>query len=243
MNDEHVSGAHGATGAGQTSPSGPERADHPASDGLPDALLGLDEAMRAGRIGGDWARQRPAVPGGRRSVVLVLFVGDAIVFVQRATTVRKHAGQVAFPGGALDEGENAREAALRETCEETGLDPSCIRILGELPPASIPASGFAVVPVVGWWMGGEVALQGWDPAEIAGVQVVPLARLVDPDHRFTAVNARGFRTPGFDVPPLWIWGFTAFVLDAVLRAGGWEQPWDATRERPVPDALGGRAPR
>lgn len=206
---------------------------------MTDPLVRLVEAMARGEVGVELSTARPPQTGRRRSAVMILFVGESIVFVERAATLRKHAGQVAFPGGGLDAGETAVEAALRETWEETGLDPTQIRVLGALPATNIPVSGYDVIPVLGWWRGDSFAPAGWDEAEVAGVHAIAIDDLVNPAHRFTAVNRRGFTTPGFDVAPLWIWGFTAFVLDAVLEAGGWAVPWNHDDQRPVPTRYGG----
>ena len=75
------------------------------------------------------------------------------------------------------------------------------------------------------------------PAEVSAVAVVDVAELVEPSHRFTVRHPSGYRGPGFAAGGLFVWGFTAGVLDAVLRMGGWEQPWDAAVLRPLPERL------
>lgn len=98
---------------------------------------------------------------GRQSAVLILFGegehGRDLLLMERATSLRSHAGQPSFPGGALDpedgdpEGDGPLRAALREAEEETGLDPSGVQIFGVLPRLYIPVSEFVVTPVLGWW--------------------------------------------------------------------------------------------
>lgn len=205
---------------------------------MTEPVLVLAEKLARGELGRHLADVRPGT-GDRQSAVLALFTVDSVLLVQRAAGLRKHSGQVAFPGGAVDAGEDLVEAALRETWEETGLDPSEVRILGSLPATHIPVSGFDVTVVLGWWPEPH-PLPGGDPNEVASVTLVPLAELADPANRFTAVHsASGFKSPGFDLPPLWIWGFTGFVLDDLIAAAGLEQDWDRFDARPVPRNLGG----
>jgi 8-oxo-dGTP pyrophosphatase MutT (NUDIX family) len=174
----------------------------------------------------------------RRAAVLMLFgagPGDAgeVVLLERAARMRSHAGQVAFPGGALDPGETPVQAALREAREETGLVAGGVRVLGELPDLFLPPSGFAVTPVVGWWERPH-PLQVGDPREVAQVVRVPLPELLDPANRFSTELLGGYRGPGFSAGGLFVWGFTAGLLARLLDAVGLGEPWDDSRLRPVP---------
>ena len=88
--------------------------------------------------------------------MLVLFGdgpnGPDLLFIQRSDGLRLHAGQPAFPGGAIDDGDGGPVgAALREAAEEVGLDPGRRRRGGALPEVFIERSGFRVVPVLAWW--------------------------------------------------------------------------------------------
>ena len=174
----------------------------------------------------------------RRAAVLMLFGLGAdgegeVVLLERAADMRSHASQAAFPGGALDPGEDAVAAALREADEETGLDRGSVRVLGELPAVFLPPSGFAVTPVVGWWeRPGE--LYARDAAEVARVVRAPLPQLLDPRNRFSTRLSLGYRGPAFVVDGLFVWGFTAGLLSRLLELAGIGGPWDPTLERPVP---------
>ena len=156
-----------------------------------------------------------------------------VLFVTRADTLRKHAGQVAFPGGKIDpEDTDAIAAAVREAEEETGLDPDGVEILGVLPDAELPVTNFIVTPVVGWWHAPSDVF-AVDPAESSTVFRAPVADLLDPANRVTAVVERfgsRFSAPAFDVEGGFIWGFTAIVLDRMFNDLGWTVPWDSTRE-------------
>ncbi|MBD8044546.1 CoA pyrophosphatase [Arthrobacter sp. Sa2BUA2] len=160
-----------------------------------------------------------------------------LLFVERAATLNSHPGQIAFPGGGVDEADAGPvAAALREANEETGLDPSGVRILGTLPQVGIPVTNFLVTPVLGWW-DRPTPVDVVDEAESASVFRVPVADLLNPANRRTTVVARGgqeHRGPAFLVNGVVVWGFTALIIDSLFNQLGWTLPWDSSREM-VPD--------
>lgn len=171
---------------------------------------------------------------GRHSAVLVLF-GDErdLLLIQRASTMRSHAGQPAFPGGAVDDDDDdAVGAALREAHEETGLDPAGVRVFGGLPDLWVPVTNFVVTPVLGWWQHPS-AVSAMDPAEVQSVHRVPIAELVDPAHRCRVLHPSGFIGPAFEVQGLLVWGFTAGLISGLLDRLGWAEPWDESRVVPL----------
>jgi 8-oxo-dGTP pyrophosphatase MutT (NUDIX family) len=177
----------------------------------------------------------PPPEGGRHSAVLVLFGegpdGPDVLFIERATTMRAHAGQPAFPGGAQDADDDGPvAAALREAAEEVGLDPAGVDVLGTLPDLWLPPSGFVVTPVVAWWRDPH-EVHVVDAAEVAAVARIPLAELTDPANRLRITHPSGWIGPAFEVRGLMIWGFTAGLTDRLLAIGGWERPWDQSRVR------------
>ena len=149
--------------------------------------------------------------------------------------VRRHAGQVAFPGGAVDPGDDGVVgAALREAVEETGLDPAGVEVFGTLPALFLPVSDFVVTPVLAWWREPS-PVSAVDPAEVASVHRVRLADLLDPGNRFRVSHPSGYVGAAFGVDGLLVWGFTAGLLDRLLRIAGWEVPWDQQRVEAMPD--------
>lgn len=207
----------------------------------------LDELVRAlpAVRGEQLSRFLPPPTGGRHSAVLVLFGAGArgpdVLLIERAHTMRSHAGQPAFPGGALDPpdgdpaGDGPVNAALREAAEEVGLDPASVEVLGQLPALFLPPSGFVVHPVVAWWRAPH-PVDVVDEAEVAAVARVPLAELVDPGNRLRVRHPSGWVGPAFEVSDLLVWGFTAGLLDKLLALGGWELPWDTSRSRTLDPA-------
>lgn len=176
---------------------------------------------------------QPRTPAGREELERLDGLGVAgvdIVLLQRASTLRNHAGQPAFPGGARDEGDaSAAFTALREAEEETGLDPAGVDVVGTLEPLFVPPSRFDVTPVVGWWRE-PMAVAAVDQAESALVARVAIADLVAPGNRgmFSPVD-RPFSTPVFDLGIMRPWGFTAGLLDWSLETLGWAREWDRDR--------------
>jgi len=207
-------------------------------DRLPDWLRPVADV--AGSIRPEQlSRFVPPEEGGRESAVLILFgegpLGPDLLLIQRAATVSSHAGQPAFPGGAVDDTDaDVVAAALREAQEETGLDPSGVQVFATLPALWLPPSGFVVTPVLGWWRE-ETPVGVVDPGEVESVVRVPLSELLDPANRVSVSHPSGFVGPGFDVRGLLVWGFTAGLLSRLLALAGLEQPWDESVLRPLPD--------
>ena len=184
----------------------------------------------------------PPPQDSRRAAVLMLFGEDShgpdLLFTERATTMRSHAGQISFPGGALDDTDpDEIFTALREAQEEVGVRPETVTVFATLPKLWLPPSNFAVTTVLGYWHSPH-EVSAIDEAEVASVFRVAIADLVDPRNRFTVTHPLGWSTPGFDIAhPTPLWGFTAGIVSRVLAAAGWEKPWDETISRPVPGVL------
>ena len=178
------------------------------------------------------SRFQPPPGGGRDSAVLILVGphhGDelgTVVLTERAASMRSHAGQVSFPGGVQDPGDDGPvAAALREGYEEVELDPSSVDIVTTLPPLFLPVSDHVVTPVVGWWREPH-PVHARNPAEVARTVIAPVSALVDPANRFTVTHPSGFVGPGFTVDGLFVWGFTAGLLSKLFELGGVARPWD-----------------
>jgi len=207
---------------------------------LPDWLSPLVRAAGSASAADFLRVGAPPAPatGGRRSAVLVLFgegpSGPDLLLIERSDRMRKHAGQPAFPGGAMDPGDDGPEGtALRESAEEVGLDPAGVRVVTLLPELFLPPTGFLVTPVLAWWHT-PAPVGVVDPGEVARVDRVPIAELVDPVNRCRVRGPSGYAGPAFTVRGMVVWGFTAAVLDRVLELAGWARPWDSDDVRNLP---------
>nr|WP_127499387.1 CoA pyrophosphatase [Actinoplanes solisilvae] len=190
----------------------------------------------------DFTPVRPPAHGGRPSAVLVLLgeggpaEGPDLLVLQRAATMRNHAGQPAFPGGGTDpEDADAVATALREANEEVGLDPNSAEAVALLPDLYIPVSSFVVTPVLAWWRRPH-PVHPCQPAEVAHVARLPIGELVDPRNRIRVRHPSGWIGPAFQVRGMLVWGFTAGVISTLLDMGGWARPWAPGALVELPDA-------
>ncbi len=190
---------------------------------------------------------------GREAAVLVLFSGpesgpadggvpdDAdLLLTVRASTLRHHAGQAAFPGGASDPGDKGPVAtALREAHEETGIELGRLRPLATMERTFIAPSRFHVVPVLAYSPDpGPVNVV--NEAETAIVARVPVRAFINPANRLMVYRrtlSRRWAGPAFLLNQMLVWGFTGQVISAVLDVAGWAQPWDTTDMRELDDAM------
>lgn len=192
----------------------------------------LAEAQPVRQIGID------RTPRGERSAaVLALFTDEpdpSLTFITRAVTMRRHAGQIALPGGAVDDTDLDRaHTALREAQEEIGLEPEQVTVLGQLPALWVPASRYDVTTVVGSWPGGS-ELAAVDPREVDAVHHYRVSELTDPETRLMGRHPSGFMGPAFVLGDHFVWGLTGHLVDWVLDLAAWGRAWDRTRVADVP---------
>ena len=162
-------------------------------------------------------------PHARKAAVLsCLFEQNEepyLAFIRRATTLRSHSGEIAFPGGSADPTDTSLAmTALREAQEEIGLDPSRAEILGIMPPIFTVVSNFLITPIVAYLAQGPGTLR-LQPSEVAELILLPLQGLADPAIFHTEEWERGGmrRTVYFyDYGPYRIWGATARILNELL---------------------------
>ena len=153
----------------------------------------------------------------RDAAVLVPVVDDGddanVIFTLRTSTLRKHSGQIAFPGGTIDPEDASPEmAAVREAGEEIGLADVFIEPVARLP-YYLAATGFRITPILAVVKPGfELAL---NPTEVEDAFEVPLSFLMDPSHHVTdSMVWQGIERHFYRMPygPHMIWGITAGIV-------------------------------
>ncbi|MEM9575597.1 MAG: CoA pyrophosphatase [Pseudomonadota bacterium] len=168
--------------------------------------LNPDTVLPAGR------KLRPA---GVLAALMDSADGLQLLLTKRSSGLKHHPGQIAFPGGKQDEGDDdVIAAALREAHEEIGLPPAQVKILGQLP-AHETVTGFLVTPVICHVTKPFRIIP--EPGEVAEVFSVPLAHVLDASNFIIEGRRwRGQRRSYYAVPygPYYIWGATARMLRA-----------------------------
>ena len=161
--------------------------------------------------------------GRTDAAVLVPLYGwprdPGLIFTERRADLRRHAGEISFPGGRQDEpDEDLRTTALREAEEEVGLDPGRVDMVGALPPIGTFVTSYKVHPFVG--LIDEPARLGLvpNPQEVETVLAFSLESLRD-GFAMQRLVRRGvpIRTPTYTVEGHLIWGATARILEELLE--------------------------
>jgi 8-oxo-dGTP pyrophosphatase MutT (NUDIX family) len=158
-------------------------------------------------------------PGTKDAAVLVPLHGDPLtaVFTERRADLRRHAGEISFPGGRQDEPDkDLRMTALREAEEEIGLPASEVELVGALPPVGTFVTGYRIYPFVGLVEPRRV----WTPQESEVAQVLEFAL---PDlvagHEMKRLVRKGvpIKTPTYTVDGHLIWGATGRIVQSLLE--------------------------
>jgi 8-oxo-dGTP pyrophosphatase MutT (NUDIX family) len=148
-----------------------------------------------------------------------------VVLTRRRGDLRRHAGEISFPGGRRDpQDAHLRDTALREAEEEIGLPRAEVKLLGDLPPTSTFATNYEIHPFIGAIPAGQ--LWRLSPLEVDAVLELPIEAIRDGRTR-TQLRRRGvtFETDAYVVDENLIWGATARILEQLLewlRAGDLE---------------------
>jgi 8-oxo-dGTP pyrophosphatase MutT (NUDIX family) len=167
-----------------------------------------------------------AARGGTEAAVLLPLYGwpDApgLIFTERRADLRRHAGEVSFPGGRQDEADTSLAAtALREAQEEIALDPAGVLVVGALPPVSTFVTGYRIQPFVGLVADPLELDLSPNPTEVETVLTISLARLRE-GFEMRRLVRRGvpIHTPTYEVDGQTIWGATARILGDFLKRIG-----------------------
>jgi 8-oxo-dGTP pyrophosphatase MutT (NUDIX family) len=163
--------------------------------------------------------------GTRQSAVMILLIGMPeisnfeILFTLRHQKMRSHSGQISFPGGRLDDGENHTEAALRETQEEVGIRSDDIQIIGKISTLYVPPSSSNIQPIVGYIP--EIEKLTLSAAEVEEAFTVKISDLQNDELRkwkpWEFNGGIKADVPYFDIhPKVPLWGATAIMMSEFL---------------------------
>ena len=171
----------------------------------------------------DWPQGKPALAEAAVLLPIIQRPEPTILFTRRSENLSRHSGQVSFPGGCVEAHDvSPVQTALRETQEETGIDPAFVSIAGYLDRYEI-GTGFAIQPVVGMVSEGFALTP--DRREVAAIFEVPLAFLLDPANateHHGEYQGRLRRYHAFTYEGHRIWGATAALLmNFGARLGAW----------------------
>jgi 8-oxo-dGTP pyrophosphatase MutT (NUDIX family) len=164
-------------------------------------------------------------PGEGDAAAVLIAITDrddpGVIFTVRRDDLRTHAGQIAFPGGRIEPGEQAEEAALREASEEIGLSPSAVGTVGALEPYRT-VTGYVVTPIVAV-IPADLPLAPHEH-EVADWFEAPLAYLLDPrNQQLQSVLFEGRTRHYYQID--WngrrIWGATAAMIVNLSRRLQW----------------------
>ncbi|MDQ2623000.1 MAG: CoA pyrophosphatase [Actinomycetota bacterium] len=139
-----------------------------------------------------------------------------IIFTERRADLRKHAGEISFPGGmGEDDDRDLTHTALRESHEEINLEPERVEVVGALPPVGTFVTSFRIQPFVGLVSGDEPLIA--NPGEVAAILHFSVEDLVE-NYAMRRLVRRGvpIRTPTFEMDRHLIWGATARILTEFL---------------------------
>ena len=164
----------------------------------------------------------PLFDGARHSAVLVVLHdgehGPELLFTKRSAELRNHRGEISFPGGHVDPGESAVDAALREAWEEVALDPSLVTVRGELDHLATLVSKSHIVPVVATVAARpELSAHVAEVERIMWVSLAELARAETFREELWGLDAVERPIFFFELSDETVWGATARIVHQLLR--------------------------
>jgi len=157
-------------------------------------------------------------PDRRPGAVSVIFTetetGPALVFTKRAADLEEHAGQISFPGGAVEPDDpSLRDAALRETWEEVGIEPEELEPLGTLPQQPV-LDHWVIHPFLAWWPRPRPLTPS--PAEVDRIIITPLSELLDQHRRECWLIPDPAQSCRYQISGETLWGATARIVGRLL---------------------------
>ncbi len=164
----------------------------------------------------------PDINTRQGSVLLLLFPQDeklSFVLIRRPSSMKYHAGQIAFPGGGFEPADkNLSNTAIRETTEEIGIQSDLIEIIGELSPLYVKVSNYTVSAFIGWSQTSPSF--NFNKGEVDALFIIPLENLIERSTlQFQEVETHlgTKKFPGYLINGIFIWGATAMILTEFIE--------------------------
>ena len=159
--------------------------------------------------------------GMKLAAVLVCFFKRKdeyyLPLIKRPMHEKNHPGQIALPGGAMEENETLERTALREAFEEVGIIPENIEILGKMTPLPVPVSKYVITPFIG--VAKNEPKWNINEKEVDELIILKFKDLIDSDNGYYEdwnLNGNMLRVPIFKIINKKIWGATAAVLSELI---------------------------
>ncbi|MCT2288629.1 CoA pyrophosphatase [Corynebacterium sanguinis] len=200
---------------------------------LTSMVAGMETSQRSKRAQELLSGRTVQRPERDDAAVLMLLTGAnaaeaEILITHRTPTMRSHSGQMAFPGGRIDDTDlGPVDAALREAWEETGLERERVTPLAVMPSLTTAGGRRRAVRPVLAYSADPGSPYVASPVETDDVFFAPVTELLAPENRLD-VGFFGFTGPAFWVNDYLVWGFTGVLLDVLFDAAGWATPYDPT---------------
>lgn len=158
------------------------------------------------------------------AVLILLFpikTGWYFFLTKRTDTLDHHKGQIAFPGGMVEKGEDLEQAAIRETYEEIGVNIDRVKIIGSLSPFYIPVSGFEIFPFIGWLESEpKTTIHEKEVQRVFSPSINDLMSENTQKNKEKTFSGRQVNVPYFDLEGEEVWGATSIILSefkAIIR--------------------------
>lgn len=188
-------------------------------------LPGIDAQVMLGRVGAVDLKRFHQIPDHaiQSAVMIILYEKQNTIFIPfivRANDGRVHSGQIAFPGGRFDTGDqNLQHTALREVAEEIGVNPLKLNVIGKLTPLYIPPSNYLVHPFIA--VAKQLPIFKRDDIEVAEILELKLNDFLDQnviiESTFKVTTGEDVKASCFNIQGNLIWGATAMIMNELLE--------------------------
>ena len=151
------------------------------------------------------------------SAVLILLYPEneewRFFLTKRSKNVKNHKNQISLPGGTVEKNESLKDAAIRETHEEIGIEPNSINIIGAMTSFYIPVSGFKISPFIGWIKHKpKLTIQNTEVSKVYSPSITSLMKKESKKEKQTVILGNEIKIPFFELEGEMVWGATSMII-------------------------------